>query len=460
MLNESTIVVLFQYAAQAMLAFLVMFLLNRFYKNYQNKYFQYWSWSWLGLMVYLIGSSVALASVFYLSTTHPLRTISSAITVGAGLFQALWLFIGSYELSHEKKFARKPVQIASLLIIPLALGLVFAFINNPEAAVNRIFLRVGVKSFILGISFVFSASLIYKLRKSGIGIKFIIVAFLLYGLQQFNYFFSFLAPVLEFDYPLETPYYLGIFDFLLQTIMGIGMIINVLEVERLNLKKTNVELDTFLYRASHDLRAPLTAIKGLTSAARQINEKKEVANFIDLIQIKTDQADQVIRDIITLRKGQKVGLNIKRVNLNKLVTDYFNMVTSPVNKKVVLHVDSDQYIISSDPDRLQTIISNLISNAIKYHDMSQPEPSIRVDMQRTSDGVMMKIADNGKGIDEKHLPKIFDMFYRANTDSKGSGLGLYLVKDALTSIESKIEVTSVPGVGTSFKLYLKNLTSM
>ena len=133
------------------------------------------------------------------------------------------------------------------------------------------------------------------------------------------------------------------------------------------------------------------------------------------------------------------------------------MVTSPTNKKVGLVIDQEQHIISSDPERLQTIISNLISNAIKYHDYSQHEPVIKVTMDKTSDGVLLNISDNGKGIDEKYLPKIFNMFYRANTESKGSGLGLYLTKDALDHIDSKIEVTSVVGVGTSFKIYLKNL---
>lgn len=457
MQDQTITIVLIQYFSQALLALIVMLLLNRFYKNYQNKYFQYWSWSWFGLMLYMFGSIAALTSASYFEPNHPARTIASIITICSGLFHAMWLLIGSYELSRQREYDKKSVLILSLLILPIAFALVFSYINVPEAFNERLFLRVGIKSLISGISFLISAVLIYQLRQLGIGIKFIIAAFTLYGLEQFNYFFSFLAPILDFNYILETPYYLGIFDFLLQTVMGIGMIVSVLELERVNLKKTNTELDTFLYRASHDLRAPLTAILGLTTATKQINEKKEVNDFIDLIQIKINQADKVIKDIITLRKGQKVGLNLKKVNLNKLIMDYYNMVTSPTNKKVGLVIDQEQHIISSDPDRLQTIISNLISNAIKYHDYSQPEPVIKVTMDKTSDGVLVNISDNGKGIDEKYLPKIFDMFYRANIESKGSGLGLYLVKDALDHIEGKIEVTSVVGVGTSFKLHLKSL---
>lgn len=439
------------------MALTVMLLLNRFYKSYKSKYFQYWSRSWFGLMLYMLGATLALWAAQAVPSNTILRTTISTLTIAAGLFQALWLLVGSFEFSRQKEYNRRSVLILSLLILPVAIAMALPFANQPDAVMERLFLRVGLKSFISGVAFVTSALLIYRLRRSGIGIRLIIGAFLLYGLEQFNYFLSFLDPIVGLNYFFEPPYYLGTVDFFLQTIMGIGMIVSVLELEGQTLKKTNTELDTFLYRASHDLRAPLTAILGLTSAAKQINEKKEISDFIDLIQIKINQADKVIKDIITLRKGQKVGLNIKKVNLNKLVMDHYSMVTSPTNKKVDLLIDEEQYIISSDSDRLQTIISNLISNAIKYHDYSQPEPVIKVSMKSTSDGVLMNLSDNGKGIDEKYLPKIFDMFYRADAESKGSGLGLYLTKDALDNIESKIEVTSVLGVGTSFKIHFKNL---
>lgn len=459
MFDQSTIVVLLQYASQALLALIVMLLLNKFYRNYQNKYFQYWSWSWLGLMLYMIGSATALTIVFSQSANHPLRTATSVITIIAGLFQAMWLLIGSYELSHQRELRKRTVIIVSILIVPLALALVLPYTNNPTAATNRLFLRVGVKSLISGFSFVVSAILIFRLRHSGIGIKFIIIAFLMYGLEQFNYFMSFLAPVLDLEYFLETPYYLGVFDFLLQSVMGIGMIISVLELERVHLKKANAELDTFLYRSSHDLRAPLTTILGIVDAIKSEKDPTKVDGFIGLIENRVHQADKVIKDIITLRKGQKVGLIIEEVNLKKMIESVFETLTSPATKKITLQINSDQDLITTDPEKLETALSNILSNAIKYHNPDQSEPTIKVAIEKSTQvgEVVVTILDNGTGIDEKHLPKVFDMFYRANKNSKGSGLGLYLTKDAIEQIEGKIKVSSEKGIGTRFTLWLKNL---
>ncbi len=458
MLNQATSTVFVQNIAQALLAFLVMYLLNRFYKNYQNKYFQYWSWSWLGLMIYMIGSTVALASVLYLGPYNPIRTIISIITVIAGFYQAMWLLIGSYELSQQKEFKKKTVILLSACIVPIAVVLVLLFSNDPEAGELRIFLRVGIKSLISGISFILSAILISKLRHTGVGVNYIFFAFLIFGLEQLNYFSSFLAPVAGFNYFIETPYFLGILDFLLQAVMGIGMIISVLELERDKLQKANSELDTFLYRSSHDLRAPLTAIQGLATAIKKMKSQEDVAEFIDLIQLKVQQADKVIKDIITLRKGQKIGVNISKVNIKESVFRIFDMLSSPASKKINLSYESEQDILFTDSDKLDTAITNILSNAIKYHNLDQENPRIGVSVRKIDpDQVKIEINDNGIGIDEKYLPKIFNMFYRANKKSKGSGLGLYLTKEAITQIEGKIDVNSVNGVGTTFKLILKNL---
>lgn len=457
MLNEATSIVLIQNIAQALLAFIVMFLLNRFYKNYQNKYFQYWSWSWLGLMIYMIGSTITLASVFYLGPYNPLRTPISIVTVMAGLLQSMWLLIGSYELSNQREFAKKWVRVISVFIGLAAILLVLLHNNDPEAGSLRIFLRVGVKSLFSGVIFIFSAILIFKLRHSGVGVKFIFIAFTLFGFEQLNYFFSFLAPVAGYSYFFDTPYFLGIIDFLLQAVMGIGMIISVLELERDKLKKANGELDTFLYRSSHDLRAPLTAILGLTNAIKRMKDLDDVREFLDLIQIKVQQADKVIKDIITLRKGQQVGLTISKVNVPKTVSRIFDLLSSPANNKIKLVLEPEQYVLFTDQEKLDTALGNILSNAMKYHNLDQPNPRISVLTRKIENGLELRVEDNGIGIEDKYLSKIFNMFYRANKNSQGSGLGLYLTKDAITQIGGKVEVYSKVGVGTTFKLILKNL---
>ena len=88
---------------------------------------------------------------------------------------------------------------------------------------------------------------------------------------------------------------------------------------------------------------------------------------------------------------------------------------------------------------------------------SKKNPEIRIKIENVDNGINLQISDNGVGIDEKHLPRIFDMFYRANKSSEGTGLGLYLVKDALNHMEGSVEVLSQKGKGTTFYIYLPDL---
>ena len=108
----------------------------------------------------------------------------------------------------------------------------------------------------------------------------------------------------------------------------------------------------------------------------------------------------------------------------------------------------------SDEKRLIVILNNLIGNAIKYRDDKKKKLFIEVSAQNKESGYEISITDNGLGIKQEFLSKIFDMFYRASESSTGSGLGLYIVKETVEKLKGKIEVQSEFGVGTSFTLLL------
>lgn len=455
MLNQPTTIVLIQYASQAALALIVMLLLNRFYKSYQNKYFHYWSWSWLGLMIYMVGAGISLLNAIQLPLDHPFRILMSILTVAAGLFHAVWLLLGSIELVNQKEFSKKLVLIVSIAILPVAVALVLPFMSEEGAGAVRILLRVGIKSLLASAVFIYSSVLIFKVRSTGIGAKFILFSFLLYGLEQLNYFSSYFYAVFDFNYILQVPYYLGILDLLLQALMGMGMIISVLELEQVRLKKANNELDTFLYRSSHDLRAPITTIQGLVNAIRR--DPNESDRFIDLIENRVSQADKVIRDIIDLRKGQKVGLKLALVNPKDLILSVYEMLSSPELAHIEFKVECKIKTIYTDREKLETILLNLLSNAIKYRDTKKEGPFINVRVFSANKGFLIDVSDNGLGIEEEYLPRIFDMFYRASETSQGSGLGLYLTKEAVLQLGGNISVVSERGEGTTFSIYFKGL---
>lgn len=405
----------------------------------------------------MFGSAIALNNAFTLEQHHPFRLLVSTLNIASGLTQLFWLFAGSYELALAKKFNKKRFFAYTALVIPISCILALTFISNPELSAERIFLRVGVKSLFGAIVFITSGILIYRLRHVGIGMKIIVISFLMYGVEQLNYFLFYFNGITKISYILEFPYYIGAIDLFIQSLMGIGMIVTMLEVERHSLRKANMELDTFLYRSSHDLRAPLTTIAGIVSAMKESKSNND--EFLKSIEERVEQADDVIRDIITLRKGQVTDLLIKEFDLEETVKKEYQSLTEYNSQFPTLLVSSvGDTKISSDPTRVHIILKNIISNSIKYHKYDQENPILDVRIERIEDGIKVIIADNGSGIDPKHLSKIFDMFYRANRSSFGSGLGLYLVKEAIGKIKGTIDVRSIKGSGTTFSLFLKDLS--
>lgn len=457
MLPEPTIIVLTLFVLQGLTATIVAIILRRFYLDYQNNYFRYWYWSWLAMIVYMFGSAIALNNAFTLPQHHPFRLLISTLNIAAALTQFFWLFAGSYELGLARKFMKRRFLLYTALAIPISCILSLTYINNPELSAERIFLRVGVKSLVGAIAFVISAILIYRLRHVGVGMKIIFVSFLLYGIEQFNNFITHFNSVIKVSPVLDFPYYIGVIDLFIQALMGMGMIVSMLEVERHSLTKANRELDTFLYRSSHDLRAPLTTISGLVAAMKNAKEKEQ-NEFLESIEERVEQADNVIRDIITLRKGQMTDLFITNFDVKEEIEKEFNaQIDGRESSPKLLVSTSGQTTIHSDLSRLHIAFANLLSNAIKYHNYNQEEPTIEVRIEEVEHGLSLTISDNGPGIAEKHLPKIFDMFYRANRSSFGSGLGLYLVKDAIDKIQGTIGVQSESGKGTTFDLFIKDL---
>ena len=105
------------------------------------------------------------------------------------------------------------------------------------------------------------------------------------------------------------------------------------------------------------------------------------------------------------------------------------------------------------------MITNLISNALRYHNKEQDDPYLKIIVKATNKQAEIQVADNGQGIDEKHLEHIFTMFYRANKTPGGSGLGLYIVKEAVEKLGGTIKIESQINVGTKFIIIIPNYVS-
>ena len=246
-----------------------------------------------------------------------------------------------------------------------------------------------------------------------------------------------------------------------KTIGIFGVYVDITERKKVEeeLKIRNTELDNFVYKVSHDLRAPLSSILGLVNLAKMPNNDDNPHMYIDLIGQKVEQLDHFISDVLSHSKNLKMDLKVAKVNFKGLIDQTFtnlsHMKGAGETKRTVTISSKDFY---SDPWRIAEIFRNLVSNAIKYRNLKITEPSIDIDITIDDSHCHIIFKDNGIGIGQASLSKIFDMFYRASEQSEGSGLGLYIVKNAADKMGGEVTVDSELGKGTAFRISLPNLS--
>ena len=226
------------------------------------------------------------------------------------------------------------------------------------------------------------------------------------------------------------------------------------------LKKTNSELDRFVYSASHDLRSPLTSLRGLIQILEmQIDASEKVDKEPIHLMTKTiNKMDQFISDILDYSLNTRTELAHEKINLETLIKsiwkdlEYMDLDYHPeLNWDV--KVTADFY---SDPKRVAIILNNLISNAFKYHDKSKISHFVNITISTDDQKAIIIIEDNGIGISEEYIDKIFNMFHRATKLSTGSGMGLYIVKETVEKLNGSIIVASELKKGTKFTVEIPN----
>jgi signal transduction histidine kinase len=233
---------------------------------------------------------------------------------------------------------------------------------------------------------------------------------------------------------------------------------NALELVENNmlLSRTNAELDRFVYSTSHDLRAPLTSIMGLIDITLDSQNPNDVKRYLSLMKDRVHSLDHFIKDITDYSRNNRLEVKREQVKLADLAHEVWESLKfSPEAENIDFIIDiPDDIYIESDKNRLRVIISNLISNAVRYHDLKKENQYIKLHYQMNGRISYIHVEDNGQGIASEFHSKIFDMFFRANEQSKGSGLGLYIVKEALMKLSGSIKLESTVGIGTTFTIML------
>ncbi|MFD2941242.1 sensor histidine kinase [Flavobacterium notoginsengisoli] len=228
------------------------------------------------------------------------------------------------------------------------------------------------------------------------------------------------------------------------------------EVKNENLVIVNRELDRFVYSASHDLRSPITSLKGLIEITALEDDVNQIRNYLQMMHQSLARQDQFISDIIDYSKNKRKEVIMEPVSLKELFNEAILQLMHIENAnriKFTQELQVDQ--IESDSLRLKIIINNLISNAIKYADCSKQEMFITVKTYLSEGLNKIEVADNGIGIHDEHKENIFDMYFGTNKN-KGSGLGLYIVKEAVENIKGDIKVFSESSIGSKFIVTIPN----
>jgi signal transduction histidine kinase len=228
-----------------------------------------------------------------------------------------------------------------------------------------------------------------------------------------------------------------------------------------SLKDLNAELDQFAYRVSHDLRSPISSTLGLLYLAKEEHELKSLQEYHQMMEKSLTKLDDFIQEILTHTRNSRLPVLYEPIDN---LAGYLQDITAPFTQNPALsHIQfstaiEENAVLCTDATRLRMILQNLLSNAFHYHDVHKPKNWVKLTMNVEQKKVLIEITDNGIGIEEKHISKIFNMFYRATEKTPGTGLGLYIVKQILEKMEGKISVQSVYLSGTTFTVEFPNHT--
>ena len=226
------------------------------------------------------------------------------------------------------------------------------------------------------------------------------------------------------------------------------------------LQQNKAGMDYFMSVVSHDLKAPLSSIKGILMVMEMDNEELHFSEEIGYLKDSVQKMEAFIADLLDYTRSEHAALDPQPVNFNAVIEDivtglkFMDASQKEIKFNRSINQGSQFY---SDRQALRIILNNLISNAIRYSNPKAAEPFVSVRVSTSETEANIEVWDNGIGIPAEHHSKIFDQFYRVSADKKGTGLGLHLVKKTVEKLSGHISLESAPGAGSRFKMTLPNM---
>jgi PAS domain S-box-containing protein len=222
------------------------------------------------------------------------------------------------------------------------------------------------------------------------------------------------------------------------------------------LKKINEELDNFVYSVSHDLRSPLLGIKGLIALIfRSANLDEITSKHLKMAEASVNRLDETIQEILHYSRNARLGLVVDEFDIVKEIEDIFADLKFVAPETLVMRysINGDE-VVKTDKSRVNVLLKNLIGNAVKYSRKDIDNQFVNVDVEVTPSRLVLDVRDNGEGIAQENIDKVFEMFFRATKSSVGTGLGLFITKEIVNRFGGTISIASELKNGTQVHVEL------
>lgn len=235
------------------------------------------------------------------------------------------------------------------------------------------------------------------------------------------------------------------------------------ETER-QLRIKNREMDTFLYRSAHNLKGPIATILGLVGVINRDLLDISSQKFLDSIENTANELNKTLNRFSEFSKINSLEVKIARVNWEDVIHDVFENWKGDEDINTVKLIQNitpsfAKETFFSSKEVIKCILENMIDNAVKYRNKQRESfLCITLAADKNHEGIYMIFEDNGVGIPPNKQEKIFYMFERASENSRGSGLGLYLVKKCLEKLGGSIQLKHSDSKGSSFQIFIPNKT--
>jgi signal transduction histidine kinase len=232
-----------------------------------------------------------------------------------------------------------------------------------------------------------------------------------------------------------------------------------LEYTLIELQERNQELDQYVYKVSHDIRSPVASITGVLNLIKMEEPPDKIRQYLDMVENRISKLDDFIQSVLSHSKSLNTPIITEPVDFKTIINQCWEELEFEDGwQNVQLNILSPPEDFKGDRTRLEIVFKNLLANGVRYRNR-KANSFINIAFESRPDSVIIKIQDNGIGIKEEYLEKVFQMFYKASENSEGSGLGLYIVNQVVDKMEGYIQISSQISIGTLITITLPRINT-